>query len=183
LAISREKKEQIVAELADLLTCSQAVVLTDYRGLTVTDIGRLRGQLRDRGARFMVAKNTLIGLALQRTGRPVPEALLEGPTGLAFLFDDIAGASKVINDFVRDSKVLTIKGSILGTSLINAEGTADLARLPSREMLRGQLLGALQSPMAGLVGVLTAPMRELVFVLQARADQLKQSAPEHLISS
>jgi large subunit ribosomal protein L10 len=178
LAISKEKKEQIVGDLSDLLARSQAVVLTDYRGLTVSDLARLRGQLRQRGARFMVAKNTLMRLALQRTGRPVPEKLLEGPTGLAFLFDDIAGASKVINDFARDTKILSIKGGILGDSLIGAEGAADLAQLPSQEALRGQILGALQGPMAGLAGILTAPMRELVYVLEARADQLKQSAPE-----
>ncbi len=178
MAISKEKKAEIVAELADLLSSSQAVILTDYRGLTVADLGKLRGQLRGRGAKFLVAKNTLMALALQQTGRPVPEDLLQGPTGIAFLFEDIAGASKAINDFARDSRIMTVKGGILGASIVTAEGAIELARLPSRDALRAQLVGALQGPMGGMVSLLTAPMRDLVSVLQARADQLKESAPE-----
>ena len=170
MAITRAEKEEFVSELADDLKSSQAVIITDYRGLPTAELAGLRNQLRPMEASYHIAKNTLVRIALQQAGMPVPDDLLDGPTALAFLRKDIAGPAKTIGDFFRD-KGLPIKGAIVGASVYDAKGVEDLARLPSREQLYASVLGYLQVPAASLVGVLNAALSELVATLQAKADQ------------
>ncbi len=171
MAISKGKKAEVVSQLTELIAKSQAVILTEYRALTVSDIQKLRSQLRQQNTGFQVTKNTLTRIALQQSGRPVPEKLLEGPTALAFLFEELAGPTKTLIEFARTSGGnLTIKGGIVGHSIVDEKGVVSLATLPPREVLLGQVLGAIQGPLASLVGLLTTPQRELVYILQQRAE-------------
>ncbi len=170
MAISRERKEQVVEELTELLKASQGIVLTDYRGLNVNDMMNLRRRLHESGAVFKVAKNTLTKLALQRAGLPTPEDMLEGPTAITFLKDDVAGPAKTLLDFAKQTGILSLKGGLLGNSILSAEAVSDLAKLPPRDVLLAQLVAAIQGPMANLANILMAPMRDLVYVLQARAE-------------
>jgi large subunit ribosomal protein L10 len=175
LAITREKKGEMVASLAEVLKGAQVVILTDYRGLATGELAGLRNQLRGMQASYHVAKNTLVVLALQKAGMPVPKQLLDGPTALAFLRGEISGPTKTLNSFFKE-KGLPIKGAIVGEQVYDAGGVEDLANLPGREQLHSMVLGALQGPAASLVAVLNGALSELVRTLQARTDQAGEEA-------
>lgn len=172
MPVTRERKTELVQELTEELKQSQGIIITDYRGLPVADLQGLRRDLRGMQASYHVAKNTLLELALKQAGMPAPEALLDGPTAVAFLSEDIAGPAKKLSAFFKD-KNLPIKGAILGQSVYDAKGVEDLTRLPTRGELYAQLLGSLQAPASNLVGVLNGVLQQLVSVLQAKADQAK----------
>lgn len=166
------KKEQEVAELTELLRDNQLTILTDYRGLTVTDLQNLRTQLRPFASNIRIVKNTLTVIAAQNAGVESVQPLLEGPTALVYGADDVVGPAKVVNDFVRTSRILQIKGGLLQGQIISVSEIEDLANLPPRDVLIGKVVGGIQSPLYGLVGVLSGTIRSLAYVLQARADQM-----------
>jgi large subunit ribosomal protein L10 len=173
LAISKEKKQQLVKSYAEEFSRSQAVFLTDYRGLPVAELNRLRNKMREAGSGYHVVKNRLVKLALREAGLPVPEELLQGPTAIGFCYEDAVTPAKVLTEYTKESKVLTIKGGILGERVIDVQAISSLADLPPRDVLLAQVLSGVQSPIAGLVNVLSGTLRSLVTVLKARADQLE----------
>jgi large subunit ribosomal protein L10 len=176
LAISREQKEKMVADYLDKMSRSQALLLTDYRGLTVVQISELRRNLRDMNSSFQVVKNTLFERALVETGVPVRTEPLQGPLAVAFCLGDPQPVAKALLGFAKETDILQIKGAILGTRFLGPEAVKDLAELAPREVILAQLLGMVQGPMSDLVGVIAAPLRELVQVLQARSEQGQQAA-------
>lgn len=176
MAISREKKEEMVAEYVDNLSRSRAMILADYRGLTVANITQLRQNLREVEGGFHVVKNTLFKRALEESGLPVPAEHLAGPLAVGFCFGDTPPVAKALVDFAKGLDVLQIKGAILGTSILDADAVKGLADLPPREVLRAQLLAAIEGPMSNLVSVLNAPMREIAQVLRARSEQEQEAA-------
>ncbi|HEU4792142.1 MAG TPA: 50S ribosomal protein L10 [Nitrolancea sp.] len=167
-----EKKVQEVAEIAELLRTASLAVLTDYRGLSVADLQRLRAELRPHESEFRVMKNTLAGLAADQVGLGDIRPLLEGPTAMVIATAEPVAPAKVINDFVRTSKILKVKGAVLEGQVISAADIERLATLPPREVLLGKVVAGIQSPLYGLVGVLSGTIRSLAYVLQARAEQL-----------
>lgn len=175
MPVTRERKTELVTELTAELKQAQAVILTDYRSLNVADLQGIRNDLRAMQARYHVAKNTLLELALKDAGMPVPTKLLEGPTAVAFLRQDLAGPAKKLGAFFKD-KGLPIKGAIVGQSVYDAKGVEDLANLPGRAEMYASVLGSLQGPAASLVGVLNGALSQLVYTLQAKADQEKAPA-------
>jgi large subunit ribosomal protein L10 len=172
LAISKERKQELVAQYADLLDRSQAVILTDYHGLNVAEITKLRGEIREANGAYFVTKNTLIKLALERQGFSVPEEWIEGPTAIGFCFDEVPAIAKAISEFAKESENLKIKGGLLGDRQMDVDKVQALAELPPADVLQAQILGALTAPMSGLVGVLNSALSGLVGVLDARKDQL-----------
>jgi len=176
LAITKQKKVRISSDYAQKLSGSKAVLLTDYRGLTVASMTELRQKLRELGSNFHVAKNTLFRRALVEAHMPVPEEQLQGPTALGFVTGEVAPVVKALLDFAVDNEALQIKGIIWGTMFLDQEGTKALVNLPSREVLLGRLLGVVQGPMVNTVGTITAPLRELVQVLAARGQQGDRAA-------
>lgn len=175
MPLTREQKEERLQEYVEALERAEAVVFTDYRGLRVKDLEGLRQQLREANASYEVVKNTLFRLAVERMGKEPPQDLLQGPLAVAFAQDPVA-AAKVLTKFARDSKVLQVRGALLGNRFVDAAGVETLSQLPSREELVAQVVGALQAPIYGLVNVLAGPLRGLVNVLNARAEQLKEAA-------
>jgi large subunit ribosomal protein L10 len=179
----RSDKERLVAELADKLKTTETLIVADYRGLSVTDIDKLRTELLEHGARFQVVKNTLTRRAAEQAGTDALLALLDGPTAIAFLEadGDPVAVAKALNSTARDTKVLEIRGGILeGTEIGEAE-VKNLATLPPADVLRAQLVSAVAGPMITVVGLFTAPLRDLVNVLDARIKQLEEqgeAAPE-----
>nr|MBA3529817.1 50S ribosomal protein L10 [Propionibacteriaceae bacterium] len=161
-----------IGELADQLQRSQLTIVTDYRGLTVTDLQNLRSTLRPLNAEFRVAKNTLTAIAAEQVGIDVMRPVLEEPTALVFAFEDIVSVSKAVNDFVRTSRILKVRGGVLQNKLLNAADVEAIATLPSKQELQGKLLGLFVSPMSRFVGVLSGPSRSLAYVINARAEQL-----------
>ncbi len=174
MPVTRERKEELVAGLSAELTKSQALILTDYRGLPTAELAGLRNQLRGK-AGVHVVKNTLITLALERAGMPAPEDLLDGPTAITFCYTDIAGPAKALNDFLRD-KEAKVKGAIMGTQVLRGSEATALATLPSRDQLFSRLLGTINAPSTQTAGVVAAGIRKVLYLLKARAEQLEKQA-------
>lgn len=172
MAISKDKKRQLVADYAEKLRRTQAVILANYQGLDVAQMSELRNRLRTVGTGCQVIKNTLLGLALEEAELPAMDPLLEGPTAISFCYQDVQPVAQVLVQLTREASPFTLKGGLLGHRLLTAEDINRLANLPSREILLSQILTAFQSPARGLVSVLSGPMRGLITVLRARADQL-----------
>jgi large subunit ribosomal protein L10 len=166
------QKAQVIEELTDQLSRSQLTIIADYRGLNVGDLQGLRGNLRPLNAQVRVAKNTLTNIAANRVGIDVMQPVLEGPTALVFAYGDVVGVSKAVGDFVRTSRILSVKGGVMGNRLLSAPEVEAIATLPSREELYGKLVGLLVSPLTRTVGVLSGPSRSLAYVLQAQVDKL-----------
>lgn len=178
MAISKEKKRELVADYADKLARSEAVIFTDYSGLPVKEQQKLRRQLWESQSGFQVVKNTLLRRALQDAGMSVPEETLTRPTALGYCFEDVTTVVKVLSDFAKETEFLTFKGGLLGARFIGAEEVEALAKLPSRDVLLALVVRGIQSPISGLVNVLVGPLRGLVNVLQARSDQLGSIASQ-----
>lgn len=170
MPVTRERKSELVEELTKELKEAQAVIITDYRTLKVADLQGIRNELRGMKTAFHIAKNTLLEIALKDAGLPVPANLLEGPTAVAFLHDDLSGPAKRLSTFFKD-KELPIRGAIVGQTIYDAKGVEALGNLPGRKQLYANFLGALQGPSSSLVGVLNGALSQLVYVLQAKADQ------------
>lgn len=176
MAITKEQKVEMVADYKDKMSRSQAIILTDYRGLTVAQISALRRSLREVDSTFQVIKNSLFELALEESGLPVPTRLMEGPVAVSYCMAEAPQVAKILRQFAGESAVLTIRGAIVGRSVVDATGVASLADLPPREVLQAQLLGAIQGPAGSLVSTLNAPLRELIQVLRARGEQDQEAA-------
>ncbi len=172
MAISREKKEQFVESYVEQLTKSQAIVLTDYRGTTVQQIQRLRGQMREHNTNVQVVKNSLMVIALRQAGLPAPEEYLVGPTAVVYLPEDIASSAKALFDSIKDLENIKVRAAILDGQILDAEGARKLRDLPSKTDVLAQLLGAIQGPASELVRTLEAPASELYRTLQAPMREL-----------
>ncbi len=167
-----EKKGETISELEKRISGATLMILTDYRGLTVTDLQGLRGQLRGVGAEFRIAKNTLTRIAANNKGITSLDSTLEGPTALVFTGEDIVGPSKVVNDFVRTSRILKIKGALLQGKAVGIGDVEALATMPSREMMMATIVGALDAPMSNVVFALDFAVYEFTSLLDARVAQL-----------
>jgi large subunit ribosomal protein L10 len=176
LAISKEKKQQMVADYVDNMSKSQAIILTDYRGLSVAQLVDLRRRLRDNNGGFQVIKNSLFKLALDRAGIAVATEGIDGTLAASYCFGEVPPVAKTLADFAKESELLQVRGGILGGQFLDAERVQALADLPPREVLLAQLLGTMQGPMSSLVSTITAPLRELAQVLRARSEQGQEAA-------
>ncbi|MEW5719431.1 MAG: 50S ribosomal protein L10 [Chloroflexota bacterium] len=173
MPVTKERKEELVTQLTEDLKKTQALIITDYRGLPVAELAKLRNQMRGMKTGLHVAKNTLIELALKRAGMPVPEDLLTGPTALVFCYSDIAGPAKTLNDFLKD-KDLKVKGAIMSGSVLRGAEADALASLPTRDQLFGKLLGTINAPGTQVAGVVASGIRQVLYLLNARAEQLEK---------
>ena len=174
----RPEKARAVDALADKLSRSQMVVLTDYRGLTVSEMSALRNRLRQAGAEYEVAKNTLTRFAAERAGLQALVPDLEGPTAIAFAYDDPAALAKSLNDYLRTSRLLAVKAGLLGDRRLSPEEMRQLAELPPREVMLGQTLGSVVSPLSAFLMIVGAPLQSLLGVLEARRQQIEGSGGE-----
>jgi large subunit ribosomal protein L10 len=172
--VARPAKVQEVEELTDRFQRSAIAVVTDYRGLTVSDLVGFRTKLRDAGIEYRVSKNTLARFAADNAGRPAVKEDLVGPTAIAFSYDDPVAVAKIVSEFARTSRVLQVRGALLGDRRISAQEVTRLAELPSREVLLAQVLGGMKGPISGLVNVLNGVTTGLVGVLDARRRQLEE---------
>jgi large subunit ribosomal protein L10 len=171
----REEKERLVAELTDRLERTETLIVADYRGLSVSDIDKLRTDLLAHGARFSVVKNTLTKRAAEAAGATELMTLLEGPTAIAFLEGegDPVAVAKALNDAAR-AELLSIKGGVLQGTTMTVDSIKELASLPPVETLRAQLAGAIVSPLTTVVMLLSAPLHDLVGLIDARIRQLEE---------
>lgn len=165
-----EAKRQTVAELRDELARSHALIVSEYRGLTVKDIAEIRRALRRQAITYRIVKNRLLKIAAADSIGEALNPLLNGPTAIAFGTEEAATA-KAFLDATRPYKTVRITGAVLGTQAISAEGVMALAALPSRDVLLAQLAAAFAAPMATTAGLFAAPLRDVAGIVAALEAQ------------
>jgi large subunit ribosomal protein L10 len=177
--MANSEKSAAVAEIADQFRDSSAAVLTEYRGLTVSQLTELRRAMGS-SAKYAVVKNTLTKIAAKDAGITGLDDLLTGPTAVAFISGDPSEAAKGLRDFSRANPLLVIKGGVLEGSTLSAADITKLADLESREVLLAKLAGAMNGSLAKAVGLFAAPLSQaarLVAALQAQREANGETAP------
>jgi len=175
LSKQRDINIEIVKEIQAKLEGATSVVITDYRGLNVSQATDLRRELRDAGVEYRVLKNTLTRLAAKAAGIDGLEESLTGPNAIAF-GQDAVSAAKVLYKFAKKNKALEIKGGVLEGKVVSIEQIKALSDLPSREELLAKMLGSMQAPLVNFASVLNAPLRDFVGVLNAVKEQKEANA-------
>ena len=165
-----DAKRRTVEELREQLGQSPTLIVSEYRGLTVKEIAEIRRSLRKQDVTYKVVKNRLIKIAASDSRGSALDALLVGPTAIAFGTDE-ARTAKAVLDTMRPYKQVRITGAVLGRNAIDADGVTRLATLPSREVLLAQLAGAFAAPMATTAGLFDAPLRDVAGLVAALADK------------
>jgi large subunit ribosomal protein L10 len=154
--MNRDQKAVAIAEIATHIDESEAIFAVDYRGITVAQVAELRAKLRESDATFKVVKNSLTERAADQVGADTLKEFLSGPTALTFVRGDVATAAKAVADYGRATQLLPFKGGLMEGSTLDVDQIRSLSRLPSREVLYGQLVGVVASPVSGLVRTLNA---------------------------
>ena len=170
------RKEELVEEIKDRFSGSQAVIMADYRGLSVKEMQQLRTKLREIGAEITVYKNSLTEIAMRELALPKMDEYLAGPTAFVFAGEDPVAPAKALTAFAKEHKALELKGGLVENQVVNAEGIKAIASLPSREELIAKLLGTMQNPLVKTVRVLNGPASAFARVLGAIAEQKQQAA-------
>jgi large subunit ribosomal protein L10 len=163
--MNREQKSVAIAEIAHNIDESDAIFAVDYRGISVAQVAELRARLREADSTFKVVKNSLTERAADQVGVETLKEFLTGPTALTFVRGDVAMAAKAVADFGRSTQLLPFKGGLMGGAPLDVEQIRSLSRLPSREVLYGQLVGVVASPVSGLVRSLGALVGGLAVAL------------------
>ena len=177
MAISKARKDELIAQYIDLLNQSEAIFLTGYTGLDVRQMQALRLEVRKVEGTYHVTKNTLLRLALEEVGKPVPADLMNGQVAAGFAKDEAPSLAKALTDFAKDEEMLVIKGGILGNELLSADQVKALAKLPSLDELRAQLLGLIQGPARSIAGTVASSVRQVVNVVDAYAQSEGDDEP------
>lgn len=174
--MKREEKVNIIKELADKLSRSQAGVVTSYQGLPTPELVKLRHQLKEAGVELRVVKNTLARRAVQGTDKEFLAKHLDGALALVLGYGDVVAPAKALSEYIRGSGVgMTVAGGFLSGRWLSMGEVSMLAALPSREVLLGKVMAGMQSPIYGLVSSLTSPLLGMAWVLQARIEQMEAS--------
>lgn len=173
--MNRDEKSAAIEEIAAQIEGAEAIFAVDYRGISVSQAAELREKLRESDASFRVVKNRLTKLAADKVGEARLPEFLQGPTALTFVRGDTAGAAKAISTFNREHDVVAFKGGFMGELVLDEDNFKSIARLPSREVLDGQLAGLVASPLTGLV-------RGLGSLISGLALQLGQIAEKGLVT-
>jgi large subunit ribosomal protein L10 len=169
--MERAQKIEAVAELSERVAKAPLAIVTQYRGLNVAQMTDLRTRLRKIDGEYLVAKNSLLRIAIAESSWARLEPLLTGPNAIAFAYSEAIAVAKIVRDFAKEHEALAIKGGILDGEILDAQQIERLATMPGRNELRAQLLAVLSAPATNLVRVLQAPARQLVQVLEARRQQ------------
>jgi large subunit ribosomal protein L10 len=168
-------KQKIVQEISEKMQRSVTTVLTDYRGLNVAEVTRLRKELREAGVEYKVLKNTLTKLAVDKVGLEGLKKDLTGPIAIAFSYDDPVAPARILTKYAKETKKLTLKSGVVEGKVIDLAGIIALAELPPREVLLAQVLAGLQAPISGFVNVLQGNLRNFACVINAIKEQKEQA--------
>jgi large subunit ribosomal protein L10 len=176
--VPRPEKTAVVEEIRARLTDADAAVLTEYRGLTVSQLAELRSTLRPAGAEYKVFKNSLARRAVEAAGLTELVPMLEGPVAIAFIHGDAVITAKALRDFGRANPALLLKGGLLGPQVLTAAEVTALADIQPRDVLLARIAGGLQAPLTKAAGLFQAFTRNFAYGLKAYADQRSAEAPE-----
>ena len=168
MAISKDRKEELVGVYGELLGQATGFVLADYKGISVKQVNTMREKLRDVNGAYVIVKNTLFKIALQEAGWPIPEDMLAGPTGVIFGTANFPAVAKVTLGFIKDYEGLfNIKGGVMAGQILTGKQVDAVSSLPSLDELRAQLIGLIAQPATGLAGVINGVVAAVPQVLQA----------------
>jgi len=176
LAISKEKKREIAAQYGEWLEKSQAIVLTEYLGLTMKEIDELRARIRESGGEIHIVKNTLVKRVLEEADLELKDEHFVNTTAIGFAFEDAPALAKAMTDFAKDSDFLKIKAGYLENRLMSAPEVTALANVPPLPVMRGILLSTILAPASQLVRTLSEPGRQVAAVLQGYVDATPEAA-------
>lgn len=171
MPLTREEKEQLVQEYVELLRNSRAMIVTDYRGLSVTAITKLRREIADADGQFMVVKNRLFRLAMKEVGMEIPDDIMTGPVAAGFCYGDVPPVAKALTEFAKESEILVVRGGLMDENFMTLDEVKAIADLPPLEVVRAQLLGVLGGPASNVAGIFASGVRQVVNVLSAYSSE------------
>lgn len=171
MSTNKQSKQLVISEVKDDLKNAKTAIVTDYRGLNVEQITTLRRALRAENVKYFVVKNTLASIAAHELGLEALDTYLEGPTAIAYGFDDPVAPAKILTKFAKQFDKLEIKGGLLQGTLLDPIRIKVLADLPPREVLLAQVAGTFAAPMVGFAGVAQGILRKFVGTLDAVREQ------------
>jgi large subunit ribosomal protein L10 len=171
------EKAQTIEQAKDWYSRSKGLVFTDYRGLKVKEIQELRRNIRAKGGEMHVIKNTLFRIAAGEDAATLPAELHNGPTAITFIFENESEVAKSIFDYAQTNKSLIVKGGFFNGKPFDAKGVEALSKLPRREVLIAQVIGAIAAPLSNLVGVIEALYADPIRVIGAVADKVAEGSP------
>ena len=176
LAISKERKEEVLVQYTDWMKRSQAVILVEYTGVKMKDLDNIRAKIREAGGEFHVVKNTLARRAFADNGMQFPSDYLVKSTAISFAFTDPASTAKALTDATKGNEFVKVKGGFMSGQALNAAQVKALAEMPPLPVVRAQLLGVLQAPAGKLVRTIAEPARGLAAVLKAFSEKATAAA-------
>lgn len=175
MAISKQRKEEVLSQYADWIKRSEAVILVEYTGANMKSIDAIRAKIREAGGEFHIIKNTLARRAFAENGLEVPQDYLLKSTAVSFAFTDPASTAKALTDATKGNEFVKVKGGMMGGKALNAAQVKALADMPPLPVMRATLLGVLQAPAGKLVRTIAEPARGLAAVVKAFSE--KNGAP------
>jgi large subunit ribosomal protein L10 len=174
--MTTQKKIDTVEELRDCIERSAIAIAAEYRGMSMTELSTLRRSVRDAGIDVKVVKNRLFRRAAEAAGKPELAQLVDGPTAIVFGYDDVAVPAKAVTEYMRTARnSFAIRSGVMDGQLLSLADLQELATLPARPVLLGQLVGLLQAPVTRLAGLLNGSMQNLAGLLDSRARQLEEA--------
>ena len=171
----RPEKQSMVAEVQGRFKDGTCLIMVDCRGMKVDGMTDLRVRLRQVGGRLQVVKNSYIKVATGALGMPDVSSLLQGPTAVIVGQGDVAGLAKTVTEFAKENKMPVIKGGVLGAQRLQSKDIADIADLPSRQVLLAMLVGTMEAPIRNLAGVMNQKVASLLYALKAVGEQKEKS--------
>lgn len=172
--MKKENKNELIADLAEKFKSASSIYLADFTGLNVKKMEQLRSKFRETKSEFRIVKNTLAKIALNKAGYEGGlEKFFEGPTGIAFGFEDPIGPAKTLSEFLKDKEndKLKIKICLIDRQIYEAKKIDDIAKMPTKKDLLAQLVGLFNSPLQNVVMLMNSPMQNLVGILESLKDQ------------
>lgn len=176
MAISKERKEEMLATYAEWLKKSEAVILVEYTGVKMKDLDGIRAKVREVGGEFHILKNTLARRAFADNGMSLPADFLVQSTAVSFAFSDPASTAKALSEATKGNQFVKVKGGFMGGQVLSAAQVKALADMPPLPVVRAQLLGVLQAPAGKLVRTIAEPARGLAAVIKAFAEKAPAAA-------
>jgi len=171
LAISKQRKEEVLAHYADWVKRSQAIILVEYSGANMKSLDSIRAKIREAGGEFHIVKNTLARRAFADNGMELPEDLLVKSTAVSFAFSDPASTAKALTDATKGNEFVKVKGGFMAGKALTAAQVKALSDMPPLPVMRAQLLGVLQAPAGKLVRTIAEPARGLAAVVKAFSEK------------
>lgn len=169
MAITKERKQRLVAEYLELINQSDAIFLTSYSGMSVKGMESLRKEVRNANGVFRVTKNTLLKLALEKAERRMPPELLTGQLATGFALAGVPPLAKALVDFEKEEEAFSLHGALLGDEYLSAEEIEAIAKLPTLDQLRAQILGLISAPAQNVALVVSSGIRQVINVMDAYA--------------